>query len=213
MNSRISLVLKTKNISSAQLADDLGVQRSGISHILNGRNKPSLDFILRIIKKYPDISINWLLFGEGPMMNPYPIVPTSEISSKMSNQKSMLELFSDVTGQSTDIFTPDSSEPSRHAGLSNEYQLLNNNLINDQKNDQKNGTQAVNSIGNNPDIELNQDTQPLHSATEHNSKQHQEYANKPGLEKTVTNPSHGKRIDKVIIFYNDRSFKEYYPEE
>lgn len=58
------------NITPAQLADDLGVQRSGISHILNGRNKPSLDFVQRLIRRYPEISMQWLLFGEGQMFNP-----------------------------------------------------------------------------------------------------------------------------------------------
>lgn len=69
MNSRIALIIKAMNITPAQLADDLGVQRSGISHILNGRNKPSLDFVQRLIRRFPDISMQWLLFGEGPMFN------------------------------------------------------------------------------------------------------------------------------------------------
>ena len=93
------MVLKAKNISPAQLADDLGVQRSGISHILNGRNKPSLDFVQKLIRLYPDISMQWLLFGEGPMMNPYPyrdIEPGKKDSEEMQKPKTrMMELFWD----------------------------------------------------------------------------------------------------------------------
>lgn len=69
MISRIQLILKTRNISPSQFADQIQVQRSGVSHILSGRNNPSLDFILKILKTYPEIDADWLLFGKGQMIN------------------------------------------------------------------------------------------------------------------------------------------------
>jgi transcriptional regulator with XRE-family HTH domain len=69
MIGRIQLILKTKNISPSQLADQIQVQRSGVSHILSGRNKPSLDFILKVLNSYPEIDADWLLFGKGQMIN------------------------------------------------------------------------------------------------------------------------------------------------
>ena len=65
MINRISKIIKEKNLSSAKFADEIGVQRSSISHVLSGRNKPSLEFIQKILKAYPDIDINWLLSGKG----------------------------------------------------------------------------------------------------------------------------------------------------
>jgi len=65
MINRISKIIKEKNLSSARFADEIGVQRSSISHVLSGRNKPSLEFIQKILKTYPDIDINWLLTGKG----------------------------------------------------------------------------------------------------------------------------------------------------
>jgi transcriptional regulator with XRE-family HTH domain len=56
-----------ENKSSAQFAEEIGVQPSGISHILSGRNNPSLDFILKMLEKYQFISTDWLLFGKGSM--------------------------------------------------------------------------------------------------------------------------------------------------
>jgi transcriptional regulator with XRE-family HTH domain len=67
MKERILEFLKAENKSSAQLAEEIGVQPSGISHILSGRNNPSLDFILRMLEKYHYISTDWLLFGKGSM--------------------------------------------------------------------------------------------------------------------------------------------------
>jgi transcriptional regulator with XRE-family HTH domain len=67
MKDRILDFLKAENKSSSQFAEEIGVQPSGISHIISGRNKPSLDFILKMLEKYPFLSTEWLLFGKGDM--------------------------------------------------------------------------------------------------------------------------------------------------
>lgn len=67
MIDRIKSLLAVKNLTSSQFANEIGVQRSGISHILSGRNKPSLDFILKILDHFPEINEVWLLKGEGEM--------------------------------------------------------------------------------------------------------------------------------------------------
>jgi transcriptional regulator with XRE-family HTH domain len=67
MKERLLEFLKAENKSSAQLAEEIGVQASGISHILSGRNNPSLDFILKMLEKYQFLSTDWLLFGKGSM--------------------------------------------------------------------------------------------------------------------------------------------------
>jgi len=67
MKERLLEFLRAENKSSAQFAEEIGVQPSGISHILSGRNNPSLDFVLKMLEKYPFISTDWLLFGKGSM--------------------------------------------------------------------------------------------------------------------------------------------------
>ena len=51
--------------SASSFAEKIGVQRSSISHILSGRNKPSLDFILKILSAYPEVDLYWLFNGKG----------------------------------------------------------------------------------------------------------------------------------------------------
>lgn len=65
MNKRIQQFLEIENLSPSKLADMLGLQRSGISHILAGRNKPSYDFILKFLRTFPNINPDWLLMGKG----------------------------------------------------------------------------------------------------------------------------------------------------
>jgi len=67
MKERLLEFLRKENKTSAQLAEDIGVQASGISHILSGRNNPSLDFVLKMLEKYQFLSTDWLLFGKGTM--------------------------------------------------------------------------------------------------------------------------------------------------
>ncbi|MEA1886651.1 MAG: helix-turn-helix transcriptional regulator, partial [Bacteroidota bacterium] len=64
---RIRLFLDKENKSSSKFAEEVNVQPSGVSHILSGRNKPSLDFIIKMLKTYPYLNTDWLLFGKGEM--------------------------------------------------------------------------------------------------------------------------------------------------
>ena len=67
MKERIELLLHFKNASPSQFAEEIGVQRSSVSHILSGRNKPSLDFIKKIVDRYPEVSYGWLIEGNGEL--------------------------------------------------------------------------------------------------------------------------------------------------
>lgn len=62
---RLKKVMEFHVLSASTFADKVGVQRSSISHILSGRNKPSLDFILKVTTEFDDVDIKWLLNGKG----------------------------------------------------------------------------------------------------------------------------------------------------
>lgn len=64
MVDRILKIIRQKNLTPSQFADEIGVQRSGMSHLLSGRNKPSLEFVLKVLKRYPEITADWLLYGD-----------------------------------------------------------------------------------------------------------------------------------------------------
>jgi transcriptional regulator with XRE-family HTH domain len=63
--TRIKKVMDFHDLTASLFADKIGVQRSSISHILSGRNKPSLDFVLKITSEFNDVDIHWLLNGIG----------------------------------------------------------------------------------------------------------------------------------------------------
>ena len=63
LNDRIHDIIVEKELTPSLFADEIGVQRSSISHILANRNKPSLEVIHKIVRKYPDISFDWFMEG------------------------------------------------------------------------------------------------------------------------------------------------------
>ena len=84
MQQRIAQFLQAENISPAQFADRIGVQRSGVSHILSGRNKPGFDFIEKTLHYFPALNAEWLITGRGRMYKEltqaslFPGMPTAE---------------------------------------------------------------------------------------------------------------------------------------
>lgn len=106
ITERLKKIMDDNGLSSAQMADRIGVQRSAISHILSGRNKPSLDFIIKVLESFPNVSSEWLLRGQndGPRsaVSVGQILPQNETpeSPKNASEKvveKVLILYSDKT--------------------------------------------------------------------------------------------------------------------
>lgn len=67
MIDRIKQLMDKKKLSATQFSDEIGIQRSSLSHVLSGRNNPSLDFVLKVKDRFPEINFEWLLLGKGKM--------------------------------------------------------------------------------------------------------------------------------------------------
>lgn len=72
MLDRIKALMAAFQLSPSQFADQTTLPRPVVSHILSGRNKPSLEVVQKILAAYPDVAIDWLLNGRGPMLNSSP---------------------------------------------------------------------------------------------------------------------------------------------
>jgi transcriptional regulator with XRE-family HTH domain len=68
MEERLQSLMGYLGLTGGKFAETIGVQKSSISHILSGRNKPSFEFISRILSTYREISPEWLILGEGEML-------------------------------------------------------------------------------------------------------------------------------------------------
>src|SRR5690554_1206515 len=64
-SERIDRMLKFYDLTASAFADKIGVQPSSISHLLAGRNKPSLEFVMRVVQTFHEVDLHWLIHGKG----------------------------------------------------------------------------------------------------------------------------------------------------
>lgn len=109
---RLELILEYYSLSASSFADRIGVQRSSLSHLLSGRNKPSLDLILKIVNEFPEVDLYWIINGVGNF-------PINELQIENAIEKkpfslpsSNLESISNEISQSisTDLFSVPQTE-------------------------------------------------------------------------------------------------------
>lgn len=82
-SERLNEIMTYYGLSASAFAELIRVQRSSVSHVLSGRNKPSLDFILKLNKVFPDINLYWLLNNTGEMISSTPTTtPSSDKNLK-----------------------------------------------------------------------------------------------------------------------------------
>ncbi|MEZ4793629.1 MAG: helix-turn-helix transcriptional regulator [Gelidibacter sp.] len=84
--NRLEKVIGFYGETASSFAEKIGVQRSSISHILSGRNKPSLDFVLKVLSVCPEVELYWLLNGKGS----FPYISSSEESKIKKNETQAL---------------------------------------------------------------------------------------------------------------------------
>ncbi len=87
MIDRIKKLMENEQMSSSQFADEINLQRSSLSHVLSGRNKPSLDFVMKIKQRFTEVNLHWLIFGNGDMFDrPNVVAEDISIPLKTSTQ-------------------------------------------------------------------------------------------------------------------------------
>ena len=88
IKDRIRMIMEREKVPPKVFAKTIGVQQSTLSHILNGRNKPSLEVVMKVHQKYDYVNLEWLLYGKGEMM-----VSEEETSFSSSNSDYLPSLF------------------------------------------------------------------------------------------------------------------------
>ena len=67
IKDRLAHILRAKNLTATQFAELMEIQPSNVSHLLNGRNKPSLDFLIKLKEVFPEYSFDWIIMGKKPI--------------------------------------------------------------------------------------------------------------------------------------------------
>jgi len=184
MIERLQELMRIKKLSPAHLADAIGVQRSGISHFVSGRNKPSLEFILKILDYFPDINPDWLLFGKEPVFRSDAF---SWQEKSLENQKVFKN--SQVT---------ENDRVNKNDRVSENEMVFNNEKL--SANDLFSGK------------ELSAESRPVSDDKPVNRRKTINSAKEPSADDELININHGDdTTEKIVIFYRNRTFREYLP--
>ena len=157
MVERILEIFKLKNLSPSQFADEIGVQRSNISHLISGRNKPSLEFIQKIMNRFPDVNPEYILSGFGNILRDglQTSLDLSSLSVKMpENQPEQISMPENQSEEPVTAGDPETTKP-----IKNKTALENGRNI-----------------------------------------------------AKVENNRNDNKIEKIVFFFNDKTFREYFPE-
>jgi len=82
-SNRLRTIMDFYQLSASAFADKIQVPRSSISHLLSGRNKPSLDFVLKVVKEFEDVELYWLLNGKGSFPNSLAPIQTDNTTASI----------------------------------------------------------------------------------------------------------------------------------
>lgn len=115
---RLQKVMDYYGESASSFAEKVGVQRSSISHILSGRNKPSLEFVMKVLQQFPEVQLYWLLNGTGN----FPSTPSEK--STASSSKLLSTLATEVGNPPIDVgLEKSASERESNADLKNSAEI------------------------------------------------------------------------------------------
>lgn len=91
VKDRIRMVIDSHKLNAGAFADKIGVQRSNVSHVLSGRNKPSFEFIEKLLTAFPRVSAQWLLTGKH-VPNGVELIAGQETSTENLVQKETIKV-------------------------------------------------------------------------------------------------------------------------
>ena len=105
--ARLAEIMAHYQLTAAAFAERIDVQRSGISHILSGRNKPSLDFVLKVVRAFPEVDLYWLLNGKGnfPRHSVQDAIPGTSLPSGTRTEKQVTRVILVYDDHSFEVLT------------------------------------------------------------------------------------------------------------
>ena len=107
INDRVRMIINSQNLTASAFADKIGVQRSNVSHVLSGRNKPSYEFIEKLLNAFPNVSSDWLILGKTPdksMSKKEELEPVKELKQEIETNKKVVKIMVFYDDFSIDTF-------------------------------------------------------------------------------------------------------------
>lgn len=208
MIDRIKQVIEYVQLSPSAFADTIGISRSGMTHLLTGRNQPSLDVARKILAKYPELSTEWLIMGMGEMFRsedenlPVSHEEKSELSqnsypdenSKFDRQTDLFGEFEKTEESGGDITEPQSTSENDTI----ETELVTESVL---------AQQISPTIASTPSPASASASAPAPAQTRARTKP--AVAMNRREKSASNNMTQERKLQKIVFFYDDHSFEVY----
>lgn len=241
MVDRIKQVMEYYEETPASFSEKLGVNRSNLTHLFSGRNQPSLDFAKKVLKAFPEVSTEWLIMGVGKMVRtPDEIIPAKrefvqtelfgtvdESESEKEQAESVTTVQSEIAPQQVTVEKPleNVKQVTAEIATKNDTQVVEAKVIKTVK---EPVVTAAESNIQQPTVHVAEkiDSKPVVQAVVQETKEEPVVELKPEpkaepVKQAATVPTvqaaseplplKEKKVEKIIFFYDDDSFKIYHP--
>ena len=211
MIDRIKQTIEYSQLSASAFADTIGISRSGLTHLLTGRNQPSLDVARKILAKFPEISTEWLIMGMGDMLRSdepveQPSVATGTIENTAEQHRAENPKFGDQADLFAEFANPDDSEQDDEEDVGTEEST---EYVESAEDEQDMDTNPVSASTPEP---VEASVVPVRTPTPQPRTRKPASEPKPTparRERHMPTPTQEKKLQKIVFFYDDHSFEVY----
>lgn len=208
MIERIKHVIDYSQLSSSAFADTIGISRSGLTHLLTGRNQPSLDVARKILAKFPDISTEWLIMGMGEMLRPDEQTVAASVNGETVVQSAAYPAENLKSDRQTNLFGEFENPANSESDMLDDVEIVaeRDPVIADvvSKDVEENVEQAAASrpMAAEPISEV---SNPAQSNVRKSQEARQ--ATPVRRDRRTTNTTSERKLQKIVFFYDDHSFE------
>ena len=212
MIDRIKQVIEYSQLSSSAFADTIGISRSGLTHLLTGRNQPSLDVARKILAKFPDISTEWLIMGMGEMLRPDEQIVTDSVQEETDVIPTAYPAENLKSDRQTNLFgefdNPANSETDIRDEVEVEIVAERDSAVTDVVS--KDVEEAVEQVATSRPIVAGPISE-INSPTQSSVRKSPEYrqATPVKRDRRQQNVVSERKLQKIVFFYDDHSFEVY----
>ena len=203
MVDRIKKVIEYSQLSSSAFADTIGISRSGLAHLLTGRNQPSLDVARKVLAQFPEISTEWLIMGMGDMFRSEEQTASPTVASEPQATDKAYPAENSKNDRQTDLFGE--FENAENSGKDESSDI---ELISEEVDDIPEVAEPSDDLTPTETVVAAPGVQAVPARVRKSSEDRQSQA-PAKRERRMTNPVPEKKLQKIVFFYDDHSFEVY----
>lgn len=209
MIDRIKKVIDYSQLSSTAFADTIGISRSGLTHLLTGRNQPSLDVARKILAKFPEVSTEWLIMGMGEMLRPDEQFVAPSFKDQLTSSPAEHPAENLKSDRQINLFGEFDNSGNPEADIKDDTEVV-------AVSDNVAASDGDKYVSENVDMEtavrpMVVDTRSEISEPQTNVRKSMEYRSATPVKRDRRQPNTAseRKLQKIVFFYDDHSFEVY----